>query len=158
MDAGTAIFQTWVDGYDDPANGGSVVGHENSPFAERTTVHEGAQAMPFAYNNASYNYSETVRTFEDAQDWTKYDVKTLSIWFYGNVNNFGTGRLYAKINTAKVSYTGEATALTTAGWTQWKIDLAATGVSLKKVSTFKIGVEGSGAQGSLIIDDIRLFP
>ena len=158
MDAGTAIFQTWVDGYDDPANGGSVVGHENSPFAERTTVHEGAQAMPFAYNNASYNYSETVRTFEDAQDWTKYDVKTLSIWFYGNENNFGAGQLYAKINTAKVSYTGEATALTTAGWTQWQIDLAATGASLKKVSTFKIGVEGSGAQGNLIIDDIRLFP
>jgi hypothetical protein len=158
MDAGTAIFQTWVDGVDDPANGGSVVGNATSPFAERKTVHEGVQAMPFAYNNASYNYSETVRTFEDAQDWTKYDVKTLSIWFYGNVNNFGTGRLYAKINTAKVSYNGEATALTTAGWTQWKIDLAATGVSLKKVSTFKIGVEGSGAQGNLIIDDIRLFP
>jgi len=158
MDAGTAIFQTWVDGYDDPANGGSVVGHENSPFAERTTVHEGAQAMPFAYNNASYNYSETVRTFKAAQDWTKYDVKTLSIWFYGTENNSGAGQLYAKINTAKVSYNGEATALTTAGWTQWKIDLAATGASLKKVSTFKIGVEGSGAQGNLIIDDIRRFP
>ncbi|MEN6575596.1 MAG: discoidin domain-containing protein [Phycisphaerales bacterium] len=160
MDAETAIFQTWIDGIDDPTNGGGVVGHyPNPPFAERTIVHDGAQSMPFAYNNAgSYTYSDAVRTFDEAQDWTKYGVTTLSLWFYGNANNTGAGQLYVKINATKVSYSGAATDMTTAAWKQWTIDLASTGANLKKVTSLTVGVSGSGSQGSLLVDDIRLFP
>lgn len=160
MDAGTAIFQSWVDGYDVPANGNSVVGHyPDAPFAERTTVYDGVQSMPFAYNNSgSYAYSQAVRTFDDAQDWTKYGVKTLSLWFYGSESNSGGGQPYVKINTTKVTYTGAATDLTTAAWKQWTIDLASTGANLTKITTLTVGVDGSGAQGSLLFDEIRLLP
>jgi len=159
QDAGTAIFQTWVDGYDNSANGGSVVGYGDAPFAERTIVYEGAQSMPLAYNNAgTYNFSDAVRTFDEAQDWTKYGVKTLSLWFYGSENNTGAAQLYVKINTSKVSYSGAATDLTTAAWKNWTIDLAATGANLTKVTTMVVGVGGSGSQGNLLVDEIRLLP
>ena len=38
------------------------------------------------------------------------------------------------------------------------VDLAAAGVNLKNVSKLTIGVEGAGATGTLLIDDIRLYP
>jgi len=35
------IFMAWVDGFDNPAVNGSIVGYENPPFAEQTIVHNG---------------------------------------------------------------------------------------------------------------------
>ena len=36
--------------------------------------------MPFAYDNSGEaTYSETERTFDEPQDWTKYGVKSLSL-------------------------------------------------------------------------------
>ena len=56
------------------------------PFAERTTVHGGTQAMPLTYNNATAAYSEAERTFDVAQDWTAHGVKkplALLLWSGG---------------------------------------------------------------------------
>jgi hypothetical protein len=156
MEAGGAIFQTWLDGYEDPANG-SVVGYGQAPFAEKTIVF-GTQSMPFVYDNsAGATYSETERTF-DSQDWTLYGLKSLSLSFFGSASNTGVGKLYVKINNTKVVYGGAAADLTIAAWMPWTIDLASTGASLKKVTKLVVGVEGAGAAGSLFIDEIRLFP
>jgi hypothetical protein len=46
------IFLAWVDGFDNPAINGSVVGNFDPPFAEQTIVHGGLQSIPFAYDNA----------------------------------------------------------------------------------------------------------
>jgi hypothetical protein len=44
VEAGTAIFDTWLDGW---TNGtGSTVGYMNAPFAEQAVVHSGKQSMP----------------------------------------------------------------------------------------------------------------
>jgi hypothetical protein len=77
------IFLTWIDGYEQPTNG-SIVGHADPPFAERSIVHGGRQSMPYSYDNAGTgNYSEAQRTFSLAQDWTSEGVDSLALWFRG---------------------------------------------------------------------------
>ncbi|MCU0913719.1 MAG: hypothetical protein MUC88_04040 [Planctomycetes bacterium] len=82
-DEGNRIYETWVDGW---TNGtGSVVGNLVAPFAERTIVHSGKQAMPLDYNNIKTPfYSETTRAFAPVQSWTVEGVVDLSLWFRGN--------------------------------------------------------------------------
>ncbi len=46
IDAGEAIFDTWLDGWVNET--GSTVGYLEAPFAERTIVRSGAQSMPLA--------------------------------------------------------------------------------------------------------------
>ncbi len=82
IDAGTTIFQTWIDGL---TNGsGSVVGYWEAPFAETVIVHSGRQSMPVDYNNAnSPYYSEAERTFDPLQNWTVNGVEDLILWYRG---------------------------------------------------------------------------
>jgi len=62
------IYLAWVDGYDNPAVNGSVVGHfPGPPFAEQTIVHGGNQSMPLAYDNA-VGKSEATLTLTDTHD------------------------------------------------------------------------------------------
>jgi hypothetical protein len=76
------IFLTWIDGYNDPANG-SLIGYAAPPFAEQSIVHGGKQAMPFFYDN-NMKYSEAERTLSgSARDWTREGVEKLSLWFRG---------------------------------------------------------------------------
>lgn len=157
MEANTAIFQTWIDGYGVDENG-SLVGYGTSPFAEQTIFFAGKQSMPFSYDNSAAAYSEAEREFDEAQDWTKYDIQTLSLYFFGDAQNTGAGKLYVKINGKKVYYGGAAADLQLGSWMPWTIDLASTGANLSKVTTLAVGVEGSGATGMLFIDEIRLYP
>ena len=165
------IFYTWIDGFGhsgDSACGvarsdgngtGSTVGHVNPPFAERAIVHEGRQSMPFGYNNsAAPYYSEAQCRFDIAQDWTKEDVKTLTLYFYGDPGN-AVGQIYVKLNDSKVVYDGDASKIQEASWNQWNIDLASFGVDLLDIRTLSIGVGNGTADGSgtLYIDDIRLY-
>ncbi|MCU0915597.1 MAG: discoidin domain-containing protein [Planctomycetes bacterium] len=152
---GTRIYETWIDGYGTATNGAQV-GYLQAPFAERTILHGGKQAMPLTYNNAGgITASEAVRTFDTPQDWTRHGVSTLVLYFYGDPDN-AAGQVYAKINGAKVVYSGNANALKLPYWTPWNIDLATTGASLKAVAKLAIGVEGSG-KGILYVDDIQLY-
>ena len=154
---GRRIYQTWIDGFGTKTNG-SQVGYDQEPFAERTTVHGGRQAMPLRYNNAATAYSEAERTFDTAQDWTAHGVKSLSLYFYGPAANKGTGQLYLKVGGKKVAYAGAAADLTKAQWVQWTVDLAPLGVDLKKVTSLVLGVEGAGTSGVLFVDDVQLRP
>ncbi len=154
IDAGKAIFQTWIDGFEDPQNG-STVGHLNTPFAEQTTVHGGRQSMPLFYDNAGLTMSEAEYTF-DAQDWTANGLKSLSLYFYGAAGN--GGQLYVKINGTKVVYDGAAADIAEGQWQVWNIDLSAVGGNLRNVTSLAVGVEGAGAAGVVYVDDIRLYP
>jgi hypothetical protein len=150
------IYDTWVDGLTDQAKGGSQVGYDVSPFAEKQIVHGGGQSLPLIYSNAGSALSEATLTFETPQDWTASGIKSLSLYFQGQANN--TGTLYLKINNTKVAYSGAASDVSKAAWTPWIVDLSTVGGSLSSVRTLTIGVEGAGAQGTLFIDDIRLYP
>jgi len=158
MDAEEAVFQTWVDGYDDDTNG-SIVGIDpavEGTFCETTIVHGGGQSMPLFYDNSGQaTHAEAKRTFDGAQDWTARGIKSLSLYFNGAVGN--TGQLYVKINNTKVAYDGLATDIAEAMWLPWNIDLSTVG-NVGNVKSLTIGIEGAGAAGTLYIDDIRLYP
>jgi hypothetical protein len=86
----TTIFDTWIDGYADGfKSSGSTVGNDPAPFAERTIVYSGAQAMPMDYNNTkSPWYSEAERTFAPVENWTFGEVNTLVVYFRGQPPGF----------------------------------------------------------------------
>ncbi|MDI6449625.1 discoidin domain-containing protein [Anaerobaca lacustris] len=82
IDAGEAIFDTWIDGWVN--NTGSTVGYLETPFAERTIVRSGRQSMPLFYDNTtSPFYSETERTFATPQNWTGNGADTLRLFVAG---------------------------------------------------------------------------
>ncbi len=154
IDAGTAIFDTWLDGWVN--NTGSTVGYLNAPFAERAIVHSGAQSMPLTYDNTgSASYSEAERQFAEPQDWTANGIKSLSLYFRGEPGN--TGQMYVKINNTKIAYNGDPGDIARTAWLPWNIDLSAVG-NLRNVTKLTIGIEGSGSKGILYIDDVRLYP
>ena len=155
------IWSTWVDGYGVSANG-ATVGYpapdwiQDEHYVETTIVHGGSQAMPFFYSNTGgATYSEGERTFAVPQDWTKAGVQTLVLYFHGSPGN--TGQMYVKVNGSKVPYPGDAGDMQQVRWKQWNIDLASLGVNLQSVTTLAIGIDGSGASGTLYLDDIRLY-
>ena len=150
---GNCIFDIWLDGWDVDGNGAQV-GHTDAPFAEKTIVHGGAQSMPLYYDGTTEGTSEATRTFDEAQDWTQFDVKGLTLWFFGDSANTA-GQMYVKVNNSKVTYDGDAENLLRKPWQRWYIPLTSfTGVDLKKVTTLTLGLEGG--VGVLYIDDIGL--
>jgi hypothetical protein len=83
-----AVFSTWIDGFTNGLSG-STVGNLTAPFAERTIVYSGAQAMPMDYNNTNSPwYSEAERTFSPVEDWTFGDANTLVVHFRGQPADF----------------------------------------------------------------------
>jgi hypothetical protein len=149
------IFESWIDGFGVATNG-ALVGNDLPPYMERTIIHGGSQSMTMFYSNtASATYSEATRTFTDTQDWTKYGIKTLGLWFHGTAGN--TGQLYVKINDTKVLYNGDAGDIAKVEWLPWTIDLTALTIDLQNVTKISIGIEGNSANGTLYIDDIQLY-
>jgi hypothetical protein len=149
---------TEIDGCDVPESngngGGSIVGNDQAPFAEKTIVNvDSKQSMPLNYDNA-FGPSEATLTIP-SQDWSVGGVQTLSLFFYGLADN--SGQLYVKINNAKVLYNGDAADIGQEQWLQWNIDLSSV-AGLQNVTALTIGVDGASAAGMLYIDDIRLSP
>ena len=169
-------FQTWLDGFGYSAdefypqgyggNGtGSGVGHDiwslNSPHFDGTimevssTLPGSGQSMPLYYTNSGGVASETERTFTVPQDWTVGGAVTLSIAFNGQPGN--TGTMFVMINNAKVVYGRDNGNISRGAWQAWNIDLSTVNTTLSNVTTLTLGVEGSGASGMILFDDIRLF-
>jgi hypothetical protein len=156
---GTRIYETWIDGWDDPATNGAVVGYGDPPFAEQTRVRSGLQSMPLTYDNATQApYSLAERTFDEPRDWTLHNIQSLSLYFTGAAEN-KAGQLYVRINNgAKLFYQGAADDFKQPTWAPFNIDLSAAGTNLQSVTKLTIGIEGAGATGKLFVDDIRLYP
>ena len=158
------IFYTWIDGYDNPAINGSVVGHDNPPFAEQTIVHSGNQSMPFAYDNA-VGKSEATLTLTSNRDWTVNGVNRLTIWYRGNASN-AAETMYVVLNGSAGVDNDNPNAAQLAAWTAWNIDLQAfadQGVNLANVNTITLGFGNrtnpvAGGSGTMYFDDIRLYP
>ncbi len=163
---GQEIFVTWFDGFGGDASlGGSTTGHIDGPFVETTNTYNGNQSMPVYIDNdggffdidgkaSAPIFSEVVREL-DSQDWTTGGVETLSIMFAGSPGL--TGQLYCKINSNKLTYDGDASAMGISTWQAWNIDLATVGGNLTNVKELAIGIE-NGSSGILYIDAIRLYP
>jgi len=162
------IFFAWQDGLGHnggadiedcdvaPSNGnggGSIVGNNQAPFAERSIVSSGQQSLPLEYDNA-FGPSEA-RLSLDAPDWTASGIRTLSLMFHGQAGN--TGTLYVKINSTKLLYDLDPAHIARPAWQAWNIDLSGV-AGLQNVTELTIGVDGASAAGMLYIDDVRLYP
>ena len=153
-DDSNRIYDAWIDGLTDTAKGGSQVGYNAAPFAEKTILHGGKQSMPLSYDNTGTTLSEAQLTLD--QDWTASGIKSLSLYFRGAAGN--KGQLYVKINNVKVPYDGAAGDIAATSWLPWNIDLSKVATTLGKIKSLTIGIEGAGAAGILYLDDIRLYP
>jgi hypothetical protein len=157
------IYLAWIDGFDNPAINGSIVGHANPPFAEQTIVHSGRQSMPLFYDNG-VGISEATMTLTNQRDWTEEGVGVLSLWFYGDASNAAEPMFVALNGNAVVTHDNPDAALIDI-WTRWTIDLsrfADQGVSLVDVNTITIGFGNksnpvTGGSGMVFFDDIRLY-
>jgi hypothetical protein len=150
------VYVTWVDGFDNPNVNGSTIGYITGASMETGNVHGGTKSVPLAYDNTTAGGSEVVRNFTPAQDWTAHGIITLSLWFAGDAANL-PGQLYVKINGVRVNYDGDMSNLTRAPWQVWNIDLTTVNTNLGNVTSLAIGIQGSGATGTLLLDDIRLY-
>jgi len=91
------------------------------------------------------------------QDWTKHNIKALTLRFSGNPANVAQ-QLYVKVNGIKQAVTVD---LAQESWQEVNIDLAdftAKGVALQSVTSLTIGVEGADSFGTVFVDNIRLYP
>ena len=170
-------FQTWLDGFGYSAdeffpegyggNGtGAGIGHDiwslNSPHYNGDIMETGdtfsgnGQSMPLYYTNSGGVASQTERTFAAPQEWTIGSPKTLSLAFKGQVGN--TGTLFITINNAKVTYQRDNGNIGRGTWQVWNIDLSSVNTNLSSITKLTLGVEGAGASGMILFDDIRLFP
>ncbi|MCP4260715.1 MAG: hypothetical protein GY774_24800 [Planctomycetes bacterium] len=160
-DAGSnRIFFAWIDGFDNPAINGSIVGYANPPFAEQSIVHSGNQSMPFEYNNA-VGKSEATLTLTSNRDWTVKGVDTLTVWYRGSASNAAETMYVALNDNARVDNDNPDASQTTV-WTEWNIDLQAfadQGVNLTNVNSITLGLSSvTGGAGMMYFDDIRLYP
>jgi hypothetical protein len=173
IDAGSAIFQTWIDGIglepEIPGNGtGSFVGNSSESFAEEIIVHGGRQSMPMGYDNVKQPwFSQAERTWALSQDWTAGDADTLTLYFRGEAGN-DRDPLYVGIADSServaVVVHRDADAVLSTEWRKWHIALAdvqAAGVDPAAITKLYIGVgdrdkSHPGGRGRIYIDDIRL--
>jgi len=159
---GSRIYQTWIDGVTDSANGGSTVGYMTAPFAERAIIHGGKQSMPLAYDNTKAPYfSEASREFDSLQNWTGAGATDLCVWTRGTVTEAGPAPMYLTVtdSAGKSATATNATAATAADWTRWTIPMSSmSGVNFSKIKKIAIGVGAkggsAGGSGLVFIDDI----
>jgi Carbohydrate family 9 binding domain-like len=156
------IFESWADGFGTTDNG-ALVGNDLPPYAEQTTVHSGAQSMPYSYDN-NLKTSEATLTLTYPRDWTQEGVTKLSLWFRGSSAN-SADRMYIALNGNAVVYNDDPAVTQKGGWHQWVIDLQAfanQGIALTNVNTLTIGIgtknsPAAGGTGKMYFDDIRLI-
>jgi len=193
-DHSNRIFYTWRGGYGFTGNcgngTGAIIGNPQTPFAEPNIVHEGAQSMPYFYDNTrtginicgqpiNVTYSEAganttgPNSLDVITNWTKYGIRALSLWFYGDQDNevVATDRMYMVLEDslgreAVVQYDGNVDDIKKEQWQEWNIDLSdfVGPVDLSNVKKVSIGfgVRGSsttyGGKGKVYFDDLRLYP
>lgn len=154
------IFDIWLDGYDNPATNGSVIGHSYPPYAERSIVHGGMQSMPYSYNTF-FKFSKAERSLSPPQDWTEESAGGLFLWFRGDKAN-APAPMNVVLNGSSAVYHDNPNATRIDTWTGWTIDLQAfTGVDLNNIISIAIcfGYENNpqaGGSGRMFFDDIRL--
>ena len=161
--ASNRIYLAWIDGFDNPAINGSVVGNFDPPFAEQTIVHGGLQSMPMAYDNA-VGKSEATLTLTSNRDWTVNGVNTLTIWYRGGSAN-AAEPMYVALNDSAVVTNDNPDAALATSWTQWNVDLQAfadQSVNLANVTSITLGLGNrnnpvAGGAGMMYYDDIRLY-
>jgi hypothetical protein len=170
--ASNRIYNTWIDGFDNPEINGSVVDSfdiKNLPNPT-TIVRSGVQSMWYSYDNAIGNSWATanIDNLAIGWDWTIEGVGILSLWYRGYSNN-AAEPMYVTLANANgstaVVYHDNPNAAQLNTWTEWRINLqefADQGVDLTNVNSITIGFGNrnnpvAGGKGEMWFDDIRLY-
>jgi hypothetical protein len=174
---GNPIYWTWEDGAVNWSASIIWLGGDPDPCEP---VHGGEKSMGYLYDNTGWlgaYYAVVTRTFAEPWDWTAFNVKVVTLWFYGDPNNYATDseRMYLALddtnvpsNYAEVRHgdNGEDTNdVKVAEWHDWRIDLqdfSDGGVNLNDVNTVYIGfghedAQSPGGDGTVYFDDVRLY-
>jgi hypothetical protein len=170
------IWDVWIDGCGDlTGHGGNATGSCVSLSVD--TIHEGAKAMTYTYENEPYgiwdrdaNYSEATRTFDPPLDLTLTGEAAMVAYFYGDPDNDLTD-MWVVLNgsVADIATYGDngedAADIQSPEWIEWNMELAGfAGVDLSSVATVSIGfgdVAGNiadSARGIIRLDDISVCP
>jgi hypothetical protein len=94
VEGSNRIYLTWLDGYDNPSENGSVVGYAEPDFAagghfvETNIVKGGRQSMPYFYDNSVAPDSRAIMTLSYPRNWTEQNVQVLTLWFRGYPDDF----------------------------------------------------------------------
>ena len=158
------IWDTWVDGFEDPGNG-AIVGNVNEP--ERVLVSQGVKSMPIHYNNSTAPISAATRTFDPPQDWTVGSPTILSLHVRGDATNDAQPMYVTVTDRSGQSVTvyykdGDSAATVSDVFEPWIIPLADLApVSLSSIESISIGVgmpggTPSGALGTAYVDLLRV--
>ena len=134
------------------------------------------QSMVYSYDNTGAFYSEISNHFTmDPCDWTAFDRKILSLWFYGDTGNDAdeTEQMYVGLedgdsNYAEVRYPmADMNDIKIKEWQEWNIALSDfndddPNLNLTNIEKLYIGFgdrNGSvyGGGGFMYFDDIRLY-
>jgi hypothetical protein len=129
--------------------------------------------MPLAYDNSGATgkarYSETFREWTSPQNWTRNNVKVLTLYFYGAAAN-AVEQFYVALEDnaghVKVVNHPDPETVRVGTWQEWNIELtqfSAAGVNLAAVKKMYIGLGNRtspklGGTGTIFIDDIRVYP
>jgi len=152
------VYETWIDGYDNPATNGSTMGYVSGASMETEIVYGGKQSAPLSYDNTGASLSEVTvdpGKLPIGRDWTKSSPQTLVLWIYGDLGNTGDNQLYVKIGNSRFQYVSD---IKKPYWNPIIVDL--TGVNLNNVSSLTIGLErigSAGGSGMILLDEIRLY-
>ena len=172
-DIDNVIYDTWEDGVTN-LNSSSVIWLGTEP-----NVHGGDQAVEFLYENqkdwwSGHYWSEIVREYDTAQDWTLRDTRILTLYFKGKADNAAgpTEEMFVAVEDAgttkavvKYNGYGDANDVKIEDWTEWNIILSDfTNVDMNNVKIIWIGFGDPDSQptpggtGTVYFDDIRLYP
>jgi len=172
-DTDNVLYDTWEDGVTN-LNSSSVIWLGTEP-----NVHGGNQAVEFLYENnkdwwSGHYWSEIVREYDTAQDWTLRDTRILTLYFQGLADNTAgeTEEMFVAIEDAgttkavvKYNDYGDANDVKVENWTEWNIILSDfTNVDMNNVKIMWIGFGDpdsqptAGGDGTVWFDDIRLYP
>jgi len=171
MDSYENIYEGWFPAADCLTN--------SYLYLETNTPVLGKQSMKYEYDNSMewgvgyYAEAETIDL--EPNDWTTFDLKVLSLWFYGKADNYAgdTEQMYLGVEDtafiqAEVRYgQGEGEDMNdikVEDWQEWTILLSdINDANLAKLTKLFIGfgIRGGllpGGWGTVYFDDIRLYP
>ncbi len=156
---GLRIWEYWVDGFENQAENGGVVG--NGDEAEKTVVYEGSQSMPFTYNNTLAPKSEVTRFFDPALDLSQGGAADLQLQLAGDPNNGAAPMYVVLVDKAGKEITidhPDPAATTIDTWELWAIPLSElSAVDVTGIDSITVGVDAAGVQGKVCIDAIRTY-
>ena len=142
-------------------------------YTESSPAYDG-QSMRVRFLNGRYDphYSETTLDLDQSgievdPNFVGMGAASLSMLFFGDVNNTGTEPMYAILSdgaaTAHVTYSGDMNDVIEEEWHEWNISMQAfldanSSLDLTNIQTVGIGfAEGTPADGNVYFDNIRLY-